>query len=139
MHILDQVHLSKSTLAYHFHDYEILQLHSVALLLSLEDQLPTLLHALPCSRLLDPDLILTVLIFVFLIIVVIVLVLVCEILALLELLVSDFNVLLKIVKLIGGIINSDTTGGTGRSTGFSLHNNGIFRFQSILWGWEARC
>jgi hypothetical protein len=95
VHVLDQVHLAKCTFANHLHNDEILELDSIAFLLSLENKSTALFHACTCSRFFDAMLL--IIIFFLLLIIIIVFVLVHEILALLELLVTDLHVLLQVV------------------------------------------
>jgi hypothetical protein len=93
VHVLDQVDLAKGALANHLHDHEVLQAHRRLVgLVAREDHVAALAHGLTSGRL-------TLLVLLFVVLIFLVLQLLGEVLALLELLVSNLYVLLKVVSL----------------------------------------
>jgi hypothetical protein len=107
VHVLYKIDFSEGALADHLHNNEILQLHTVALFLPLENECTALFHAGTGTGLLNAkcDLLLLFFIIIVLLVIVVVLILVLEVLALLELLVADLNILLQVIQLISSIID----------------------------------
>ncbi len=100
--VLNKIDLSESALSDHLHNDEILEFDLIPLLLPLKDECTTGLHASTSTW--PSECIRGFLLVLIIVVIVVVLVLIREVLALLELLITDLYVLLEVVQLVSSII-----------------------------------